>query len=860
MQQDKIHLNEGQKPPKKVGTDRPHLDYNGVMSALERSWLLLVLALLSNCVTPEIPVPPSPAFPRLTLPIQASSPTPIEPASDPDLGPSGDFFERMAIEVPGGQQARFVVTDNVRGYYEGWTSTYRRGAGYLIGNQAVFLGFGAGVGGKLLNRTLEEARQLILPWGLRAIHPKGTEELVVHSGYQALSLTVSSPEQADLALVALLEANPETTEFQPRDSCLVLALDHSGLDNPPPAFLAVTLDRDGVLTTDPQRLPPDLVYDLSLEGGKAFLGATGRGHALTLHLAFADSADEAARLVLTLAQKDAIGETQKTWFRRLTANRLWTDDARFNQALLWAEIASWGFYVEEFGKGLWAGLPWFRDNWGRDTFIAMPGTFLVTGHHRDAKLVIENFLQYQNKGGIEGGFNTLKDVGRIPNRVKRGEIIYNTVDGTPLMLKAIREYIAYSGDRAFGLKVLPAVRLYLESSLQHWVDSEGLLTHDDADTWMDARIAGRQPWSARGNRAIEIQALWYQALLVGAELEEWAGNVEAARRWRDLATRVRAAVLRRFWNGQELADRLGPDGSADFKPRPNVFIALAYPFQTEWLGAEIEWAALDRLVPRLVYPYGVSSLGIDHPYFHPRHEYPGRYHKDAAYHNGALWGWLAGPTITLLTRWGRQDFAYLLTQNLADQLLEQGALGTLSENANAEPGPEGRPVLTGAFSQSWSVAEFVRNAYQDYLGLRPDLVRQRLTLAPRWPRAWSHLRARLLLGQGWIELEASQSTDVQTWRIQTRGLPPLTLVFEPLDREGGRRRAEVALRADTAVRLQWNGAQLRIGEQVLATAQAAPPPRLGELRFVEAPADWSAFPMVREPNALQKIILEGRFE
>lgn len=791
----------------------------------------------------------------------AVAPEPTVVAARPGMPNRAELFSLMQISVPPRQASRFVVGDNVRGYYEGWTSSVRRGAGYVVGRKAVFTGFGASVGGALLNRSGTELRQFVLPYGFRAEYPTGSEELVLHRGMRALSVRVCAPQPALLNLVCFLDLEPGNTEVEDRDGVLVLGPMEVDPENEDPPYLAVALDRSGFVSTDVADVPLAFVRELNVSAHSGFVvaGSAVPGTELTLTLAFGDTPEEASGLARSWSTRDAVGEIANLWYQALTTSRLWTGDTEFDRALLWAEASAWSFYVDEFGKGLWAGLPWFRDNWGRDTFIALPGTFLVTGFFDDARLVMENFLKYQNRGRVAGSHNTDKDVGRIPNRVNRNEIIYNTVDGTPLMLKAIREYIGYSGDLDFARAVLPAVRLYLESSLQNWVDADGLLTHDDADTWMDARIAGRLPWSPRGNRAIEIQALWYQALRTAGDLETWAGNAQEARRWYALSDRVRQAVERLFWNGSELADRLRSDGSPDFKPRPNAFIAVSYPLDPFWLTPRIQHGVIRRLVPQLVYPYGVASLGITHPYFHPRHENPGLYHKDAAYHNGALWGWLAGPLVSALARWGRQDFAYRLSQNLADQILNQGTLGTLSENANAEPGPDGRPVFTGTFSQSWSVAEFARVAYQDYLGLMPDLATRTLVWAPRLPQAWGSVHAFVKLGPGRLELRRERAGTSERWTLRTPDLPSLRLDFQPLDRLGRWLSAEIPLPPQSEVDLVWDGETLRSGGRVVPTRVLQPAADLGELRFVTPPADWSDFPVLRGVNVLQKIVQSGEY-
>jgi glycogen debranching enzyme len=246
----------------------------------------------------------------------------------------------------------------------------------------------------------------------------------------------------------------------------------------------------------------------------------------------------------------------------LASLRLRTGDAIFDAAFPWAVASNATFRTDEFGPGLWAGLPWFRDNWGRDTFIALPGTLLVSGRFAEARAVLAAFAERQQRDPAS------PDYGRVPNRVATNQpTIYNTVDGTPWLLRAGLEYVRYSGDVEFADRLIDLARLYIEGAQRH-LDAEGLLRHADADTWMDARVYENGPaWSPRGDRAVEIQALWITALESAAELAEARGQGTDAAHWRAQSQRARSAVLKRFVIAGRVADRLRPDGSADLARR-----------------------------------------------------------------------------------------------------------------------------------------------------------------------------------------------------------------------------------------------------------------------------------------------------
>ena len=126
----------------------------------------------------------------------------------------------------------------------------------------------------------------------------------------------------------------------------------------------------------------------------------------------------------------------------------------------------------------------------------------------------------------------------------------------------------------------------------------------------------------------------------------------------------------------------------------------------------------------------------------------GFYPKDAAYHNGSVWGWLAGPVITGLVKYGYTDLAYELLESESFQILDWGAVGAFSELLNAIPQKgEKIPQISGTVSQAWSVAEFLRNVYQDMLGITPNIPERKIVIAPRLPHKISTVNCRIPLLQ-----------------------------------------------------------------------------------------------------------------
>ena len=739
----------------------------------------------------------------------------------------------MAIEAAPGQQARFVAGDNLAGYFEGFTHSHELGAGYVLKSGTVFHNYVSSVDGVRNERA--GGREQVLPFGHRVAYVNGSvEELALLSKKHALALRVTSAQPSLLGLKPLLKT---AGALSVADGVVIVA---PGLGAA--QFMALAADR---------------AY--TLEDG-LWLRASAPGTSFTVVAAFGATAAEAAGRARALSTGDPIGDERRASHAALTRSYLATSDSDYNKALNWAKAASNLFVVDEYGAGIWAGLPWFRENWGRDTFIALPGTLLVSGQFAEARAVLANFARFQNVRTPRD-----KDYGRIPNRVSPDEIIYNTVDGTPWMLREAYEYIRYTGDKAFAAEMYKLAVPYFEGAIANYVDADGLLRHAASDTWMDARVENptHQPWSDRGARANDIQALWYTALDTGAWLATQAGDHERARAWRALAAKARASFLRLFWDGETMADRLRLDGSRDLKVRPNQLMVATIPFD-DFVPPAVQARMTKNAVSALLYPYGIASLSQDDPYFHPRHENPGFHHKDAAYHNGTIWGWNAGFTVTALNRFGYQDLSWALTQNLGKQVLGLGTLGNMSENLDALPHENGRLQPSGTFAQSWSVAEYARNGYQDYVGFKPDLPGDTLAFEPAIPAQWSHFGAILPFGAGEeVAVDFARTKGGDRWTFTLRGQQPRTLRMAWLNADKSRSQTAFTLAPNKTVTLALGTRRAALDGRRLAVTQArrSYAGTIGTLRFATPkPYRSEDFPVLRSQDALRGIIERNEYQ
>lgn len=639
------------------------------------------------------------------------------------------LFEQLAIAIKAGHEAKFFYGDCLDGYFEGATCCEAGGAGYVVRGRALFRDF-ISWRGDLENARARCTGAKLFPYGFRHEHgPITWDELTVLHQRRALALRVHCGKAGSLAVGPMLELRrDEEPQFETVGRTVLLTLPKRGL------FI-------GFSSSQQFRL------EARLERGEFALPVfrtTTPDTEFTLYLTFSVTRERALEQAERLRDSDAVEGHRRLVHDLLVRSHLWCEDEEYSRALMWAKLSSWFMVTDDPAKGIWAGLPWFRENWGRDTFIALPGTLLATGLFEEAREVIRQFARWQCRD------EQSPDFGRIPNRVRGpGDVIFNTVDATPWFIREVFEFLQYTGDTQFAADLFPVVKLALDALSQKAADREGFLTHDDADTWMDARIEGGTPWSPRGNRACEIQALWHEALRCGARLAELLGDPASAARWTRTADAVRRHFTKRFWDAKRklLADRLTADGEQDFRIRPNQLMLLSVPMNGGLLDGDVSARVLKNAVEELLFAHGVASLSQHDPWFHPHHRHE-NWHKDAAYHNGTVWGWNAGFATTALVRHGRTDMAWTLARNLADQILHLGHRGAMSELLDAWPAARNRLTYSGTWQQAWSTSEFVRNACQDFAGFKPRLLDGLVELAPNLPGAWGKFTGTFRFGRG----------------------------------------------------------------------------------------------------------------
>ncbi|MCZ6678284.1 MAG: glycogen debranching enzyme N-terminal domain-containing protein [Candidatus Poribacteria bacterium] len=354
-----------------------------------------------------------------------------------------------------------------------------------------------------------------------------------------------------------------------------------------------------------------------------------------------------------------------------------------------------------------AGYHWFTD-WGRDAMIALPGLTLVTGRYEIAQGILRAFAQHCDQGMLPNRFPDVAD-----------EPEYNTVDATLWFFYAVAKYLEYTDDLDFirdelWETLVDIIQWHLRGTrynIRMGTDSlisagmEGVQL-----TWMDAKI-GDWVVTPRHGKPVEINALWYNALKVMEGLIQRLGDAGASTEYAKLARTAQVNFNERFWNAEanclyDCIDGEMPDASI----RPNQIFAISLPHSV--LSEERHRPVLDVVTRDLLTPVGLRSLSPNDE------QYVGYYggdpyHRDSAYHQGTVWGWLIGPFVTAYMKVNgktsqSREAAKQFLAAFGGHLKEAG-VGSISEIFDGDKPHTPR----GCIAQAWSIAEVLRAYAED---------------------------------------------------------------------------------------------------------------------------------------------------
>jgi glycogen debranching enzyme len=621
------------------------------------------------------------------------------------------ILDRLGIPVKK-QPRQFVATNKEAGTYYSEALAQNAGGwfGWFVNAEKIMHDYDVIIGGRRADRAT--AAVTVYPDRTVRTYRDGTvETFAMVDGLNALTIDVAGKKDIDLRLEL-----PDRFVVEPNTVAPYRSWKRSsggGNDAVPSSIVCV-----------PYRTAGGVVFIISASS----------------------SLDKAMRLADSVfLQKDRLAAARRERIESILRRAaISADDARLTKAFAWAVLSMDALIMRQAVSGvpttgIFAGLPWFNNYWGRDSFISLPGATYVTGNFIDAREILRSYARFQERDTASTNY------GRIPNLATPTSVQYNTADGTPWFVKGVDEYVDASNDTAFYREMYPVVLRSIEGTLRYHTDSLYFLTHADAETWMDA-VGPDGPWSPRGNRANDIQALWYDQLRCAAVIAAAVGDTAHTTEWAAIASALSHNFTHAFLDtAHGLAyDHLTAHGIPSQELRPNQLFCLAL-LPNDSVGRVMTTTVLSRLV----YEHGTGTLAQTDSNFTPYHHYEPYYVQDAAYHNGIVWTWLNGAAIQAAARYSLQDVVYPVTQNMVHQILDRGCVGALSELLDAHPRKgEKEPRLSGTYSQAWSLAEFIRSMYQDYLGARVEAYGSHIQLTPRLPKAINDVSFPLTTPEG----------------------------------------------------------------------------------------------------------------
>jgi predicted glycogen debranching enzyme len=356
---------------------------------------------------------------------------------------------------------------------------------------------------------------------------------------------------------------------------------------------------------------------------------------------------------------------------------------------------------EPDGRSIIAGYHWFAD-WGRDAMIALPGLALVTGRPDIALLILQAFARY-----VDGGMlpNNFPDAGGKPE--------YNSVDAALWYFEAVRQYYAATQDNATLEKLYPVLAGMIDAHVAgtryniHVDSTDGLLFAGGPGiqlTWMDVKI-GDWVVTPRTGKPVEINALWINAIQTMAQFARQLNK--PAETYERLSTQAKNS-FQKFWNVErnccfDVIDVPGAakTGGKDASLRPNQMFAVSLPVSP--LNKEQQKSVVDICAQRLLTSCGLRTLAPSEPGYQGHYSGDSRA-RDAAYHQGTVWGWLLGPFALAHFRAYADRAAALRYIEPLGMHIRAFGLGTLAEIFDGDPPQTPR----GCIAQAWTVGEVLR--------------------------------------------------------------------------------------------------------------------------------------------------------
>ena len=362
-----------------------------------------------------------------------------------------------------------------------------------------------------------------------------------------------------------------------------------------------------------------------------------------------------------------------------------------------------------------AGYPWFLD-WGRDSFVAFEGLVLKNKRFDVARKILLTFTKDIKQGLVPNGYTE-----------NENKPVYNSVDSSLLLFEQVKKYIDYTSDYDFIKdKIYSHMKDIIKNYIQGtnladnnvYLDDDFLIstgTLETQSTWMDAKVNGYVV-TPRNGKQVEINSLWYNALMIMCELGKAFGeDKEIISGYKEIAKLAKESFKTKFFNTKTkcLYDVLG-----DGKIRPNQLYAISLKYPIMDLGSEEAKSVFNVVTQKLLTAHGLKTLAKGE--LHYTDVYEGdQYRRDLSYHQGITWPWLIGlyndAFLNIIS--GEKDkdekkklkeeyknFVDNLRKTYVKELNEGKTIGNIPELYDSKKPFEAK----GAMAQSWSVSEVFR--------------------------------------------------------------------------------------------------------------------------------------------------------
>lgn len=346
-----------------------------------------------------------------------------------------------------------------------------------------------------------------------------------------------------------------------------------------------------------------------------------------------------------------------------------------------------------------AGFPWFG-RWGRDTFIALPGLTLSLGDTETCIKVLDSLI------------SEMKD-GFFPNTGNKGKVLFNSVDAPLWFFWVLQRYLMVDDQPAMIWKKYSKTMKKILSTYRNGgiysvhMDDNGLIWQGESGvalTWMDAVVDG-VPVTPRTGYAVEICALWYNAIRFTLDMAELNGDQSFVKKWKSIPGLIEDHFMDVFWydKGRYLADYVDHKGQ-NTAMRPNQIFAISLPFSL--VPPSEQRHVVDRIRSELYTKKGLRTLSPKNPAYIGEYDGDQR-NRDKAYHQGTVWPWLLGHFFTSHIKVRGREDSFQLADDLMNTFNEDMTTYGIASIAEIYDGdPPHRPK--GAISQAWSVAEVIR--------------------------------------------------------------------------------------------------------------------------------------------------------